>query len=248
MNTSMERTIAGLVRFLVTMLTLSLALALILFLLERPLGAAVCPRCFGFRHVVDQIYVQGNMPAAEQSKLETLLATGHGRIRKFFGRNESDPKIFVCTSSSCLNHLGAGGASMGSVGAFIMFLSPESVNPVSITHELALVELRRRIGVFHTLIGSVPAWFAEGVAVIASDDRQFIARPGAGINRCLANPHADLPVDMPDWNQYAAVDPRLYAEAACRVDLWMEKSGGSEAVSRLLSKISDGKSFEVAYR
>lgn len=176
-----------------------------------------------------------------------LLGAAEHRIKEFYGSARYRPRVLVCATSQCIRRFGGNNGSTGSIGSLVLLLSSQSINIIDISHQLALIELQGRMGMFHMFMGSVPAWFEEGVAVLVSDDPQFIATPPNKRDRCLADPNNDLPVQMSNWRRKADSDPSLYASAACRVDRWMLARGGSMAVVRLLDRIAHGGSFKHAY-
>lgn len=241
------RMIRGVVGFLILVLVLLVLSAGITVWMARPVAAAICPSCFGFEHLQGQIFVQHGMTDKDKSKATYLLIDAENRIKDFYGSVKYNPRVLVCVTSRCIRRLGGGGADMGSIGPYVMLLSLQNVSVIDVSRLLALIEIQGRIGVRHMLMGSVPAWFEEGVAVLVSDDPQFIASPRGNRDRCLADPSDQLPVQMSDWNREAQEDSGLYASSACRVYRWMLARGGSLAVTRLLAEIANGESFNNAY-
>lgn len=237
----------GLVGVLILVLVLLVLSAGITVWIARPVAAAICPGCFGFEHLQGQIYVQHGMSDKDKSKAIHLLIDAENRIKDFYGSVKYKPRVLVCATARCIRRLGGGGADMGSIGPYVMLLSLQSVNVIDVSRLLALVDIQGRMGVRHVLVGSVPAWFEEGVAVLVSDDPQFIASPRGNRDRCLADPSDQLPVQISDWNSETQEDSSLYASAACRVYHWMLARGGSFAVARLLEEIANGESFNKAY-
>src|SRR5262249_50832958 len=109
-------------------------------------------------------------------------------------------------------------------------------------------DLRRRRGRIGHLMGAVPAWFDEGVAVVVSDDRRYLAPPEAA-DRCRVRADEALPIGMFEWRrEMGQFDTRqLYAKSACRVADWMAAHGGAAAVTRLVARGADGTPFAEAY-
>ena len=76
-----------------------------------------------------------------------------------------------------------------------------------LAHEFSHVELHAQIGVFRLLMGAIPAWFDEGLAVIVADDPRYL-RPGAtSATRCSAEPGGDLPSSPFKWGRRPARHP-----------------------------------------
>jgi hypothetical protein len=96
------------------------------------------------------------------------------------------------------------------------------------------------------LLGDVPEWFVEGVAVVVSDDARYLA-PENAADRCLIAPDGPLPTHLADWIKHA-VPEQLYAKSACEVTRWMASRGGSQAIVKLLRDVAGGVTFDAAWR
>lgn len=247
MNAVLLSAVSWLARLLILAAVLSAVCFAILVWRLKPVAVAVCPSCFGFERIASDTYVQQGMPLEEQTLAKNVLASSENRIREFYGDIERYPRVLICATQECIGRLGGGAAASGSVGAFVLLLGPKGINVIEISHELSLIEVSGRIGLYHSIMDTVPAWYEEGVAVLVSDDPEFIAPVRANVDRCLADPSGILPVDMTKWLDEADEYPFIYAQAACRVDQWMLARGGSSAVSRLLARVARGESFTRAY-
>jgi hypothetical protein len=213
----------------------------------KPLAAVVCPVCFGFEKLESGIYVQNGMTIEAQALTRRMLALSDERIRDFYGDRQSHPSVLICETQNCISRIGGGDAATGSVGALVLLMGPKGMNEIDITHELSRIEVAGRIGVYHSIMDTIPAWFDEGVAVVASDAPEFAALAKANQNGCLDKPIDNLPVDKIKWFEEAGEYPFIYAQAGCRVANWMATRGGSHAVSRLLAQVAKGESFDRAY-
>ncbi|MGA9854665.1 MAG: hypothetical protein WBR29_05245 [Gammaproteobacteria bacterium] len=247
MNTIVASVVSWIARLLVPAAVLSIVCFGILVWRVKPLAVAVCPLCFGFEKIGTGIYVQHGMPLDEQARATHLLVLADDRIRDFYGHIEYRPRVLICATQECIGRIGGGDAASGSVGAYVLLLGPKGVNEIDITHELSLIEVSGRIGLYHSIMDTVPAWFDEGVAVVASDAPEFAALAKANRNGCLDKPTDDLPVDKTKWIEEASEYPFIYTQAGCRVADWMAIRGGSAAVSRLLARIAKGESFDKVY-
>ncbi|HEX6550046.1 MAG TPA: hypothetical protein VF117_05180 [Gammaproteobacteria bacterium] len=229
-------------------LSLLVAIPLTVIIWTHPvLAAAVCPRCFGFVRIEQGVFVERSMPPADRAATLKRLNAAEDRVAKFYGTVEYRPRILVCKTDACFQEIGGGSAQVGSIGSFVLLVSPRAENVVLMSHELSQIELVGRIGVIRSFIGAVPAWFNQGVDVLVSDDPYYLAPAGKYHDRCVAEPSGNLPNDMVVWVQQANRDVLLYAVAACRVDRWMIKRGGPVAVNALLRQIADGTAFDKAY-
>ncbi len=243
--------VANMVTWIVRLLVLATVLSVVCFGIlvwkVKPLAVAVCPVCFGFEKIASGIYVQQGMPVEEQALTKRVLMLADDQIRDFYGDIEDHPRMLICATQECIGRIGGGNAASGSVGALVLLLGPEGMNQIDITHELSLIEVAGRIGLYHSIMNTVPAWFDEGVAVVASDAPEFAALAKANASGCRNKPTDDLPVYRSQWLEEAHQYPFIYAQASCRVAEWMAVRGGSHAVSRLLTRVANGESFDKAY-
>ena len=229
---------------ILAVLTLGIAL-----LMARPLVAAACPACFGFSQAAPGLYVQSAMPAALRTRSVESLAAAERRVGTFFDGLQHAPRVLVCADDSCYHRVGGvPGSGTGTAGSLALVVSPAAVDTVSMAEALTHVELRGRVGYWRMLVGAVPMWFEEGVAVLAADDTLYLA-PRGRHDRCLAGPLPDMPVTPEDWNSALQEQGQmLYARSACQTDIWMESHGGPGGVVSLLAKLADGQSFESVYK
>jgi hypothetical protein len=113
-----------------------------------------------------------------------------------------------------------------------------------ITAGLSDAELYGRVGFWKFNLGAVPMWFDEGLAVVVADDRAYLLPPGQG-DRCKAGPFPDMPATPGEWQQELQTEGDvLYAQSACKVNMWMMESGGPKAVTALLDKVAQGQDFD----
>lgn len=217
-------------------------------LVARPVAVVACPQCFGLAKAADGVYVESSMSEEMRRHVLQVLAQAEERVGHFYGTLEHRPRTVVCATDACFERIGGAGTRVGSLGSFALLVSSQGTNVVLISHELSHVELHGRAGLWHMEMGAVPAWFDEGVAVLVSDDPEYLAPARPGRDRCAAGPMADMPTDPAEWrDKLAEQGDLLYASAACQADLWMIAHGGPPAVPALLTKIHDGGSFDSLY-
>lgn len=209
-------------------------------------GAVACPTCYGLELLDANTFVEKSMATAARTHVAEVLAEGRNRVRAFYGSINAGAYILVCRTERCYQRLGGRGARGSSFLDLTLRLSSRGIDPVIASHELSHIELHHRLGRLHFLIGAVPAWFDEGIAVIVSDDPRYLA-PAGNPDRCLVRSDEPLPTGMLEWNRRAGEDNQLYAKAACRVSEWISARDGGAAVKRLLGRISRGTPFEAAY-
>jgi hypothetical protein len=213
----------------------------------KPLAIVVCPMCFGFQKIDSGIYAQKGMPVDTQALTKHTLALSEQRVSEFYGELQSHPSVLICATQDCITRIGGGEAASGSLGSLVLMLGPKGVHEVEISHELSLIEVARRIGMYRSIMDTIPAWYDEGVAEVVSDAPEFAAMQRDGQYGCLHMQMEDLPTNRTRWIEEADEYPFIYAQAGCRVAIWMTKHGGSHAVRRLLARIANGESFNQAY-
>ncbi len=211
-------------------------------------AALACPACYGFDRLDSNIFVERGMPAEHRARVTNMLTEAHQRVTTFYGSFNSHPRILVCSTETCYSHIGGGRQRGVSFFDVALLLSPRGLDVVIASHELSHIELHHCLGLLRSLTNAIPAWFDEGVAVIVSDDRRYLAPVGLP-DRCLIKSDEPLPSGMSEWNRHAGEhDSHIYAEAACRVNEWMSKRGGSEAITNLILMVSSGTPFSQVYQ
>lgn len=204
-------------------------------------AAAGCPSCYGFKDYGDGIFIEGAVGSEARETVKATIDAARARVRAFYGSLEARPRVLVCETDSCYRPLG--GTSRGiALLDQALILSPRGVDPVIAAHELAHVELHRRIGLKATLLRRAPQWFDEGLAVVISDDPRYLA---PGPDRCRSDPEGDLPTTRAAWIE-TAQSADLYAKAACKVSRWLDEHGGADGVRRLAADTKRGMTFELS--
>ena len=203
------------------------------------LRGAACPGCYGLVQDSPGLWVEAAMAAPDRAHLRAELAQAHGIVADFFGPAEAHLRVLACATPRCDRRLGGRGAAavtyfLGPVS--VVRLSPRGLRRTILAHELAHVETHARLGVWGQIVGRMPAWFDEGLAVIVSDDPRYLGF-GEGPARCRKEPRADLPGSAFGWARAAAQDRDIYAEAACACLRWIAERGGRRA---LLARIAAG--------
>jgi len=214
--------------------------------MEPAVAAVACPRCFGFERLQDSIFVDPAMPPDQRRDFLEAVTEGERRASSFLGSLRERPVIFACASAACSRRMHEGGARAVSYAQYGLHLSPIGLDVVTIAHELTHIEAHGRIGLVRLLTGALPAWFDEGLAVLASDDRRYLKPVGSG-DRCTAEPIQTLPITAADWMRRAGADAMLYARAACRVQRWAGTHGGRDGLMRLIDGVGAGNSFDALW-
>ena len=218
----------------------------IVFSVQPTLAALVCPRCFGFEQLYGRVYVDAAMPGPLRVQLARAMREGETKVAGFYGELKAAPEVLACATDICWQRLGGGGAQGISYASVGIRLAPRGIDPVIVAHELSHIELHERTGLANFILGSIPAWFDEGLAVIVSDDPRFLLASTVS-DRCRIEPTEDLPVGKMEWTRAAGTDQNLYAHAACRVLRWMKATGGYTAAVVLIQKVAEGVPFSEIY-
>ena len=180
--------------------------------------------------------------------MAAVLEQARGRVAAFYDSADTQPRVLVCVSDDCYRRIRSAGSRGNALLDLALQLSPRGIDPVIAAHELSHIELHHRIGRIRHLMGVIPAWFDEGVAVVVSDDRRYLMPPDAA-DRCLVRSDEALPSGMFEWRRAMGRNDnrQLYAKAACRVADWMRAKGGATTVTRLVARVAGGTSFGEAY-
>jgi hypothetical protein len=212
-----------------------------------PAAAAVaCPACYGFERAGPNLFVEKGMSAAQRTHTVRVVAEARTRVASFYGEASRSPRILVCATQDCYRRVGGGGSRGMALLGLALLLSPRGTDAVIASHELSHVELHSRLGLVRAFRRAIPQWFDEGLAVVVSDDRRYLAAPG-NADRCLVIPDGDLPRSRTAWIHDASKND-LYAKAACRVSRWIASRGGAAAVTDLIGRVAQGADFDGIYR
>jgi hypothetical protein len=213
---------------------------------QPALAALACPPCFGFERLQNSVFVEPSMTHAERTRFAEIVAEGEARATRYLGALRQQPVILACASPECSRRMHDKGARAVSYAQFGLRTAPRSLDAVTVAHELTHIEVHGRLGLVRFLSSALPAWFDEGLAVLASDDPQYLLPKGLG-DRCRAEPSGELSCGMGEWMRRASVEPGLYAKASCRVLRWGDAHGGRDALLALVDRVSAGEHFETAW-
>ncbi|MDF1621334.1 hypothetical protein [Pseudothioclava nitratireducens] len=210
------------------------------------LRVAAYPERMGFRTIAPGVMVEAAFSEAETAQLLRDIDTARARIARFYGAFDANVKLVACKTLACNQRLGGEGQGAGTAAAMtygtpfvsVLRLAPRGLNPTIIAHEFSHAEFNQRAGYWALFRRKVPAWFNEGLAVVASDDARYML-DGVGHTRCLAPP-TGLIEGLTAFRRAGGTDPALYARAACGVLIWMEVHGGRDAVLAALADLRGG--------
>ena len=230
----------------ISLIGLSAAGAGTVFSVQPTLAALVCPRCFGFEQLYGRVYVDAAMPEPLRARLAGAIREGDRKAADFYGELRAAPEVLACATDGCWRRLGGGGAKGISYASVGIRLAPLGLIPVIVAHERSHIELHERLGFAKFILGAIPAWFDEGLAVIVSDDPRYLLASTES-DRCRVKATGFFPMAPMEWTRAAGTDHNLYARAACRVLRWMNANGGNAAALSLIQKVAEGVPFSEIY-
>ena len=216
-------------------------------------AAAVCPSCYGMQPIAENVYVNAATPETQRSALLALMSEAEAPVAAFFGPLSRRRTVLLCNDELCEKRLGGLLEGTGRVRAFaydaagypVLRFSPRGLSATIIAHELTHVEVHKRIGFVNHMIGRLPAWFDEGLAVLISDDHRYIKPGNTAAERCRPAPVGALPVTPFAWGAALGKSPWVYTSAVCQVMLWMESNGGKDGVLAAIAGVGAGKRFQL---
>jgi hypothetical protein len=201
-------------------------------------AATTCPGCYGLTESQPGVHTEQGLSGEQRARVSQVVEAARQRVSDFYGGRLSSPKLLVCLTEECYQHIGGGKERGIAVLNRSVMLSPRGLDPVIASHELSHVELHQRLSGG----ADVPQWFDEGLAVVVSNDPRYLA-PESAPDRCLTEPTGPLPVTLGEWLHAAGQDPGTYAKSACQVSRWLRQNGGRAALHTLIEGLSDGGAF-----
>jgi hypothetical protein len=207
-------------RVVLSVLALGLGFGIGLVVLGlTPVLAGLCPSCFGFSKVADNIYIEPGA-GADGSEILRRYAIATDRVETIFGPIETHPRVLVCFTDSCNALMGGHQTLALTYGDKLFYLGPYGHDTAIIAHELSHVVLHAQLGVRGQY--SFPAWVDEGIATYVSRDGRFDLDPATCEDALV-----DLPVTAKDWRRTAGVEAGKYSHlyygsAGCKVAKWLK--------------------------
>jgi hypothetical protein len=197
------------------------------------------PTVFGLERITPRLFVDRAMAVSERARLLTALEVARARVAAFWGDAPGEPSICACSTAECYRRFG-GGRDRGQTNFGHLLLSPRGLDAVVIAHEWTHAELSRRA----PLLATVPAWFSEGLAVVASDDPLY----GEDLFQTASVQGLPAPslAEMETLRQFLDV-PRGYLTASHEVRRWLSIVGRPGLLA-LVGAMRDGEEFHHAYR
>ena len=89
-------------------------------------AAAACPTCYGFEKLEPDVFVDRAMPAAQRAETLAVIDGARAKVRDFYGTLTSSPRILICATKSCYDHIGGGGSRGMAMLDFALKVSAEA--------------------------------------------------------------------------------------------------------------------------
>lgn len=203
---------------------------------EGPLGRGILTEC-----------AEDSGRLAQQ---RNLLATSQQAVEASLGPLRSTPRVVFAERPETLRRF-TGSTRVVSVtmlvpGTAVVVLGPAGQQVIYLTHERVHAELHARLG-YRRVMGAVPAWFQEGLAMAISQDDRYPESAWRLRQQALGWTLADL-ADYGRFNRRAAQDGLVaYGMAQAAVVRWLGQAGPS-GLQQLLRDVEGGEPFQSAFR
>ncbi len=192
---------------------------------------------YGMERLAARIYVDPAMLQPQRQQLLHSVRRSRMTVSRFYGEMHASPMLYVCWSDACLKAFGGIPAVARSLDDHTVILSRQGINEVILTHELAHIELHKRLG-RRQVWNKIPMWFDEGLAVLISDDPQYKAD----------EKKVTIPLDKLVYHDQwvAAVQQKkaAYHRARQVVEAWYKQQGRAGLLV-LLERLKQGGTFTL---
>lgn len=186
--------------------------------------------------IAPNIYVDKLMPKPQQQQLLQTVKASRKAVRDFFGTVDANPTIYACSTISCAQAFGGVSAKAKAIGDSKVLLSKKGLDSTTLTHELAHIELHKRIGdkkAWH----KIPMWFDEGLAVMVCKDKRYTENKEKSIS-------LDKLVTQRQWIDAVKQGKQPYAIAKQGVQEWYHING-HQALDDLIGRMKKGENFSL---
>lgn len=201
-------------------------------------AGVLAPSLFGMTRISDRLFADPAMGSDQRVAVATAVVEARRNVGAFWGSVVAEPTVIACSTPGCYRRLG-GGSDRGHTILGHLVLSPRGLDAVIATHEWTHAELTARVGRAH-----VPAWFSEGLAVVASRDPRYAEdawrRDTQGGHLAPALGEMESLGDFLD-HRFA------YLTGAHEVRRWLSQVG-REGLLKLVDDMKNGAPFQEAYR
>lgn len=210
------------------------------------------PTWFGLEPLGSRVYVAHDVPENKRQELLASYEEGKRRIATFYDGLRTDPFIYGCGDSACIQAFGGegDGFAAGKLRPGIL-LWTKVFGAGEIAHEWSHLELVARVG--RRQMRTVPMWFNEGLATAAGD----ISRHAEPVyQKAVARGYPIPPLSelqtREQWRDAFMKYPNpeglniVYATAGHEVRAWLQRVG-RQGMYSLIEAIKAGENFDTAF-
>lgn len=195
----------------------------------------------GLACIAPNIYVDPAMPEQHRQVFLQRVTQSKAEIARFFGDIQSSPDIFACVTKECFSQFGGIPARAKSIGDHTVILSAQGVDKITLTHELAHIELHKRLGSPH-IWNKLPMWFDEGLAVMICKDPRYT---GHTPNNSSGEPVAlQNLVSQDQWVDAIRDNQPAYSVSRQAVEAWYQ-GAGTQGLHEIITRMKQGKAFSL---
>ena len=189
----------------------------------------------GMSCIAPNVYVDSSMSMQQRQVFLQTVQQSRTEIARFFGKVLSSPDIFACASKACFRRFGGIPARAKAIGDKKVILSERGLDKVTLTHELAHVELHKRLGSPHVW-NKIPMWFDEGLAVMVCKDPRYY-------KEVQPMPLKKL-VSQDQWVNAIRHNQPAYSVSRQAVETWY-KGVGTQGLREMIRRMKQGKAFSL---
>ncbi|MEE9351870.1 MAG: hypothetical protein V3U78_06385 [Thiotrichaceae bacterium] len=188
--------------------------------------------------IAPNIYVDSEMSAQQRQQFLQTVKQSKAEISHFFGGMKSSPDIYACTTKPCFSKFGGVPAKAKSIDDKKVLLSSRGLDKTTLTHELAHIELHKRLG-SRKVWNKIPMWFDEGLAVMACKDTRYA-------KSVPMMPLSEL-VSQDQWVSAVRSNKPAYSVAKQAVEAWYNNAG-AKGLKLMVTRMQQGQSFSQGSR
>jgi len=185
--------------------------------------------------IAPNVYVDSKMSAQQRQQFLQTVKEAKIEISRFFGGMQSSPDIYACSTKECFARFGGVSAKAKSIDDKKVLLSLRGLDKTTLIHELAHVELHKRLGK-PQLWNKVPMWFDEGLAVLVCKDQRYE-------KEVALLPLNEL-TSQEQWIDAVRSNKPAYNIARQAVSVWYEKVG-VQGLHALIIDMQQGNDFAL---
>lgn len=197
---------------------------------------ALIPQVHGLAPIAPGVFSDAPKDAARQLD---ALAQGRARAEAFHTGVMPD-RMILCTAQPCARQLGIKPNGLA-YGHRLVLIGPEGITPAVMGHELSHVALARQLGPTGQVLGRIPRWFDEGLAVWLSPDPRYTRPEAAQDAEWITQARS-----LHDWNRLITEDtwPEVYG-AAGRVVEDIANQIRTDGLHQLIEASVNGADFDA---